>query len=118
MNTETATTATQEDWTDKQQWREGAEDPGAEPQHLLGRTLFQTQVFPLISASAGYRAQGGSGPGGPGLGDRRPAVRALFQQGDGPEGPVVSQRPKPRDSVFLVERTSRSGSSEDGYICL
>lgn len=91
---------------------EGAEDPGADHQHLPGRTSFQTQGFPLISASACYRVEGGSGPGGPGLGDRRPAVRALFHQGGGPGGPVVSQRLRPRDSAFLVETTSRSGSSE------
>lgn len=91
---------------------EAAEDPGADHQHLPGRTSFQTGGFPLISASACYRAEGGSGPGGPGLGDRRPAMRALFHQGGGPGGPVVSQRPRPRDSAFLVETTSRSGSSK------
>ena len=42
---------------------EGQKTQVPDPQHLLGRTLFQTQVFPLISASAGYRAEGGSGPG-------------------------------------------------------
>ena len=42
---------------------EGAEDPGADHQHLPGRTSFQTQGFPLISASACYRVEGGSGPG-------------------------------------------------------
>lgn len=42
---------------------EGQKTRVPDPQHLLGRTLFQTQVFPLISASAGHRAEGGSGPG-------------------------------------------------------
>ena len=113
MNAETATTAIQEDWTDdEQQWRGGAEDPGAGPPAPSGKDIIPDTSLPFDLSVGGSQSRGRVRTRGPGLGDRRPAVQALFHQGDGPEGPVVSQRPRSRDSVFLVERTSRSGSSK------